>query len=183
MLLPITRIGRKRNLNRTKLTRMSTISRARVRAGRRPISILPHQEVTSGDGFLLGSACTAVIYLNTALTIQFQRNQADIFGNADARAHLATTTVVDSLSPQRSAGRGLGRGAFDLCLPNGSCGTPPLPDPLLHSAEERGLVAMSRCARSQAKNTRLSSSSPRFMRVAPEMIEAARTGGLQKLAE
>ena len=32
-------------------------------------------------------------------------------------AHLATTTVVDSLSPQRSAGRGLGRGAFDLCLP------------------------------------------------------------------
>src|SRR5207247_4017512 len=32
-------------------------------------------------------------------------------------AHLGTTTVVDSLSPQRSAGRGLGRGAFDLCLP------------------------------------------------------------------
>src|SRR5216117_2943518 len=147
MLLPITRIGRKRNLNRTKLTRMSTISRARVRAGRRPISILPHQEVTSGDGFLLGSACTAVIYLNTALTIQFQRNQADIFGNADARAHLATTTVVDSLSPQRSAGRGLGRGAFDLCWP--MIPAELLLSPTLSSTPRRRcvLVVMSRCAR------------------------------------
>src|SRR6185503_138199 len=61
MLLPTTRIGRKRNLNRTKLTRMSTISRVRVLAGRRPTSSLPHQEVTSSDGFLFASASTAVI--------------------------------------------------------------------------------------------------------------------------
>jgi hypothetical protein len=32
-------------------------------------------------------------------------------------AHLANTTMVDSLSLQRSAGRGLGRGASDQCLP------------------------------------------------------------------
>src|SRR3989442_2983222 len=74
MLLPTTRIGRKRNLNRTKLARTSTISRATVQAGRRPISILPHQEVTSSGGFLLASACTADIHLNTALTIQFRES-------------------------------------------------------------------------------------------------------------
>src|SRR5437773_2737350 len=62
-------------------------------------------------------------------------------------AHLATTTVVDSLSPQRSAGRGLGRGAFDLCLP--MVPAELLLSPTLSSttAEERGLVVMSRCAR------------------------------------
>src|SRR5437016_13353638 len=59
-----------------------------------------------------------------------------------ARAHLASTTVVDSLSPQRSAGRG----AFDLCLPMVSAEL--LLSPTLSSTPRRkgGLVAMSRCA-------------------------------------
>src|SRR5207249_8311443 len=62
------------------------------------------------------------------------------------RAHLATTTVVDSLSPQRSAGRGLGRGAFDLCLP--MVPAELLLSPTLSSTPRRrgGLVVMSRCA-------------------------------------
>src|SRR5439155_21355222 len=64
-----------------------------------------------------------------------------------ARAHLATTTVVDSLSPQRSAGRGLGRGAFDLCLP--MVPAELLLSPTLSSTPRRrgGLVVMSRRAR------------------------------------
>src|SRR5947207_11220627 len=62
------------------------------------------------------------------------------------RAHLATTTVVDSLSPQRSAGRGLGRGAFDLCLP--MVPEELLLSPTLSSTPRRrgGGVVMSSCA-------------------------------------
>src|SRR5207249_9858762 len=63
------------------------------------------------------------------------------------RAHLATTTVVDSLSPQRSAGRGLGRGVFDLCLP--MVPAELLLSRTLSSTPRRrgGLVVMSRRAR------------------------------------
>ena len=39
--------------------------------------------------------------------------------------------VRSVLSPQRSAGRGLGRGAFELSI-QVSCHAPPLPGPLLH---------------------------------------------------
>ena len=60
-----------------------------------------------------------------------------------SRAHLATTTVLDSFSPQRSAGRG----AFDLCLPMVSAEL--LLSPTLSSTPRRkgGLAVMSRCAR------------------------------------
>src|SRR6266545_95281 len=61
MLLPCTRMAMKTNLNRIKLTTISATARASVRRGRRPTRSLPHQEVTSSEGFLLGPNCTAVI--------------------------------------------------------------------------------------------------------------------------
>src|SRR6266545_3062331 len=61
MLLPCTRMAMKTNLNRIKLTTISATARASVRRGRRPTRSLPHQELTSSEGFLLGSNCTAVI--------------------------------------------------------------------------------------------------------------------------
>jgi hypothetical protein len=74
------------------------------------------------------------------------------------RAQTATTAIVNSLSPQRSAGRELGERGSRSVLANGSCGAPPLPDPLLHFAEETGLLVVSGCAR--LKKHRLKNASP-----------------------
>ncbi len=68
----------------------------------------------------------------------------------DHQGHiLALPPVVCSLAPQRSAGRGVGRGGAQRRVA-GFFKLPPLPSPLLHRVEEREAGAVTRYARSSA---------------------------------